>query len=220
MPTQAPPPLPHARRLTGVLSVLTAVTALVMLAGALTAEPPEWFIVVFEACVLVGCAFAILFWRGMFPIAPQMTILCVAGAILAGTAFGPVSVRWSLHGISLLPLVIGRGMIVLTLIAAAGVVALGDDRDAWRRTLRGALLFALFVAGSLGGWWVLVKSGFSNAVHGVITVAFTIVLYLVLTGLLAGAVHMVITAFADALKSRRERGKQDAGSPTTGHEPA
>jgi hypothetical protein len=220
MPTPAPTPTPHARRLTGALSVLTALSALVMLVGALAAEPPEWFIVIFEVCVLIGCAFGVLFWRGRFPAAPQMTVLCVAGTILAGTAFGPVSVRWSLHGISLIPLVIGRGLIVLTLIAAAGIVALGDDRDAWRRTLRGAVLFALFVAGSLGGWWVLVKSGFSSAVHGVITVAFTIVLYLVLTGLLAGAVHLIITAFADALESRRERGKQDPGSPTTGHEPA
>jgi len=221
--SQVPVPAPRARRLTAVLSGVIALSSFALIAGAVTASPkPAWFVVMFEAMVLVGCAFGVLFGLGRFRMAPQMTILCVLGTVLVGTTFGPVSVRWSLHGYSLFPLIIGRAVLVLVLGATAAVVALGDNREAWRRTGKGVGLLAGFLLGSAAGWWVLVRSGLTNSVHGVLVVAFSIVLYLILTGLLAGAVHLIITAFADALEKRAPRGSGNpsSGSPTTGHEPA
>ena len=222
--SQAAVPAPRARKLTAVVSVIISLSSLVLVAGAVTETPkPAWFVVMFEGMVLLGCVFGVLFGLGRFRVAPQMTILCVLGAVLVGTTFGPVSVRWSLHGYSLFPVIIGRAAMLLLLGATAAAVALGDNREAWRRTGKGALLLASFAVGSAAGWWVLVRSGLTNSVHGVITVAFSIILYLVLTGLLAGAVHLIITAFADALEQRRslrEGGNSSGGSPTTGHEPA
>ncbi len=152
----------------------------------------------FEFVIVVAAALGIPFARGAFREAPGMALLCIAGAIFAGSVLGYLSLNpRTLGSVSATPFLLAR-------VAAAGVIVAGAALNVLSRSRRGQVLF---VKGALLGAPVIAGAAmpFFPAGRRVIdailgmgttpTLVLGLAAALVLGGLLCASGHMVIHAF-------------------------
>lgn len=205
-----------SRWLGGVLCAAVLVSAVVLIVAALSAQPRAlWFLAAFEVVVAIAGGMGVAVALGWRREDAPASLACVALGVGLCTAFGFYGAGWAVAGIPL------RGLLAARL-AAAGVLALlaamlvigRDTRRALPRLLLGVALFAAFAA-MVGASW-LARARIASMPAGVRFLGGILAL-LVAIGLLAAAVHWVMSAF-DAGAAARERERPDApdGRATTG----
>ena len=192
------------RRGTLAVSALLAIGAIALVGLGAAASPPVWFVVGFEAVVLITAVFGILFGLGRFPQAPAMTLALLAGAVGLCSVLGYLSTSVTGHTVGPLPLkpVVGLRLALAALLGLGAVVAtLGLSPRLWRRALVGVALAAIPTA--LGAV-VLVGPGrpLIGAIGSLgvaVTAAAATVAFLAWVGLVSAGAHLVITTFERAL---------------------
>ena len=192
------------RQGTLVISGLLAISALILAGFGATANPPAWFVVGFEAVVLVAAGFGILFGLGRFPHAPAMTLALLAGSVGLCSLLGYLSTGVSGHVVGPIPLkpVVGLRIAAAGLLGlGAAVAALGMNPGHWRRGVLGLALVAIPTA--LGAV-VLVGPGRPlvgaiTSLGVIVTAAAATLAFLVWVGLVSAGAHLVITTFERAL---------------------
>ncbi len=192
----------------GAVNALIALSAIAGVAAALLAAAPLWYMLGFELVILVAAAFGLLIAMGRFSDGPALGLLCIVGAVAAGSVLGDLSTYLANPIRGPILHVYGKGGMVelpitlfMTLrLAAAGLVALGaawivlsrSPRQAlaslWRGLVcAGFLLLLLFAVWRLrshaAGLAPLVRT-LGGITIGVVALALT-----------AAAVHFTIRAF-------------------------
>ncbi len=158
--------------------------------GLAGAGHTAWFVAAFEVVALVGALFALGVGLGKFAWAPGLALLCVAGAVGAGTFLAHIG-----SGRQVLPswFLVARGGLTLALVAAAALSVLSRNPGAATRSLVRAAMFGVPLVAILGGAWVMRNQAL--ALPGAAKLGAGFVVFLIVTGLAAGAVHCAIRAF-------------------------
>ncbi len=180
-----------------LISALAAAPASLMMGSR-----PVWGMFGFEVVIVIASAMG-LFIRGrLFRDGPALGLLCIAGAVMAGSGLGYLSLGGGMRGgqlgaTSMLPLVGVRVLAAGTLgLLAAGIV-LSRDSGRWRTAIRGVLLLAPVVVGA-GLWWVGVLDPMVSAIGGMPGVFRALILLcvsLIAGTLLCAGLHVVIRSF-------------------------
>ncbi len=110
----------------GVAGLAFVASALALAGLSLTRSTvPSWSLLAFEGVVACAGVFAMLYWRGRFRDQEAMTLVCIAGTVMAASALSGLGARWSIEvkgraaGIGLTPWLLARTLL------AAGVGVLG-----------------------------------------------------------------------------------------------
>lgn len=192
------PPTP-LRAIVGLLGLATLASALVLAIAGLFTTPVAWALAGFEAITAAASLVALrVAWPRPLASTP-LALVCVAGTIVGATVLGYVGTNPHQAGpFQLAPWALARLAAAALLAAVAGLLALGHDRDAWRRLAVGLLLAApvLVVLGLLA--YAPARSAILSGVGGLpgpILALAGLVAFLVLTGLVAASAQLLITAF-------------------------
>jgi hypothetical protein len=172
----------------GVGVLLSALFALYL--GLLGSGHTPWFIVGFEAVTILAAVFAMLVGLGRFDSAPGMALVCAAGAIGAGTYMAHLG-----SGREVLPMWFLGARAILTgaLLLAAVLAVLARNQPAATRSLVRSGMFALPLGVILAGGFVMRHQ--IGTLPGGVKLIGGFFVFLLVTGLVAGAVHGVIRAF-------------------------
>ncbi len=121
---------------------------------AVARAPSNWATFGFSAIVSLSAFFGVLFSLGKLRDSPAMTLACITFAILVSSVLGYLGWdRWFVKGISRNWWLMGRALLVLGLLAATTLVALGHSRPAWRSLL--SALLAATPSAAIGAWYAL-----------------------------------------------------------------
>lgn len=189
----AVPPIPRVAGLVASgVSLLVLLSALTGAGAAALNSPPVWFMLGFELVIAIAAAFGVLVGLGRFGDGPALALLCVAGTIGTGSLLGYLAGSGNI-GVKLEPFLLAREAAGAVIAAAAAyIVLIRRPRLSVRRLVVGLLCAGAFAA--IGA--VLWK--FSGQLVGLGTLpgAFVgLVGAVTLLGLLAAAVHLLVSAF-------------------------
>lgn len=180
-----------------LLSALAAGPAALMMGAK-----PVWGMFGFEVVIAISAAMGLFVHGRLFRDGPALGVLCIAGAVLAGSGLGYLSLGGGLRNgqlgaVSMLPFLGARVLTAGALgLLAAGIV-LSRDPGRWSTAVRGVLLLTPPVA-VCGLWWVGVLDPVVSAVGAMPGVFRALILLVVgLAGgtLLCAGLHVVISAF-------------------------
>lgn len=192
-PADGVPPLGRGTGLfVALLSGLVLLSAVVGAGAAALHAPPIWFMLGFEVIIAVAGVFGVLTGLGRFLNGPALALVCVAGAVGAGSLLGFLAGRGNL-AIDLWPFLMARGVAAAAILAMAGWAVLSRrPQESWRRLGVGIACLIGFGAIAGGLWvaqgWLTGLGTMPGAIIGLVAGA-------TLLGLLAAAVHHVIRAF-------------------------
>lgn len=190
------------RQATLALSAVLGASAIGLAILAATAS--AWFVLGFEAVVLINAVIGLLFGRGRFPQAPAMTLALIAGGVglCSGLAYLSTSAAGYQVGPLSMTLVLAARLALAGLFGLGAVAAvLGASGAAWARVALGTVLV---LAPS-----VAVAAAFSDvgepltrrisAMGPAVAVGIAAAAFLVWVGLVSAGGHMIITSFERAL---------------------
>lgn len=194
---------PAFRAAVAVLSAATVLSALGLIGVSFTQHPPAWFLILFEAPVLISGVFGLLLAKGSRfggVSGPAMTMLCIAGCVGAGSLMGFVGTGRAVAGYSLTKVMIGR----------AGLAAVFGVLSALHVLMRRpALSVPLLLKGVLMGLPLPVVAfcvirGVGQAQYQALPEVVQILLalfgMLLVGGLICACVHLVVRAFQVCLE--------------------
>lgn len=205
-------------RAVGVLCGLLALSAAAtVVASALNAPQPAWFLTLFELVILLACLWgmrAALGAPGAHDAAGHgvvvMTLVCVALCVFVGSVLGYVSVNGRVWDVSLRPHVYVRVGAAALIALVSALAALRHD---WPRSVKRVLLGvamvlpALLVAGLL---YRGVGTARLAALPPFVRVGGACLGFVVWCGLLAAGVHAIFRGFEGSCAAAR-RSDGDAG---------
>lgn len=201
-------------RAVGVLCGLLALSAAAMVvAAALNAPQPAWFLMMFELVILLACVWGMraVFGAGRVDEgagggAAPVTLVCVSLCVFVGSVLGYVSVNGKVWDVGLVPHVYAR-------VGASALIALVSALDAlrhdWPRSVKRVLLGvalvlpALVVAGLL---YRGVGTARLAALPPFVRVGGACLGFVAWCGLLAAGVHAVFRGFEGSLAAARRPG--------------
>lgn len=189
----APPPLPRGIGLfIALLALLVLISAMVGIGAAGLQTPRVWFMLGFEVAILIASAFGVLIGLGRFAEGPALGLACVAGVIAAGSLLGYLAGQGNL-GVDLKPFLLARAMAAAGLaVGAAVAVLMRRPKLSLPRLSIGAICAVAFLATCAAAW------KFSSSLANMGTIGGALVGLLgsvAMLGLLAAAVHLLISAF-------------------------
>lgn len=194
---------PAFRAAVAVLSALTVLSALGLIVASFTQHPPAWFLILFEAPVLISGVFGLLLAKGSRfggVSGPAMTLLCIAGCVGAGSLLGYVGTGRAVAGYSLTKVMIGRaGMAAALAVLSALHVLLRKPSLSLPLLLKGVLIglplpvAAFCVMGGVG-------QAQYQALPEVVQILLALFGMLLVAGLICACVHLVVRAFQVCLE--------------------
>lgn len=187
------PPLPRGIGLfVSVVALLVLLSALVGIGAAGLQTPTVWFLIGFEVAILVASAFGVLIGLGRFADGPALGLACVAGVVGAGSLLGYLAGQGNL-GVDLKPFLLARAMAAAGIAFGAGAaVLLRNPRLSLPRLGIGIGCAVGFVIACALAW----RFSASLAHLGTVTGALLgLIATAIMLGLLAAAVHLLISAF-------------------------
>jgi hypothetical protein len=210
--TKLPRPIELTCLALGGIIVLASLAGVVL---ALLSSPTSWFFMGFELVNILAGAMLVLIGLGRFRNGLALALLCVAGAVGAGSALGHVGAAGAVYGIRLMPLTAGKGLIagVLVLIAAAYVLL--QDRSRTFPLLLKGVLWALPLVVMIVLWRLgiiqnlMAKIQTANVAFGVMA---WLTLLIVVVILICGAGHYFINAFIAGTAAGDEIAKKAEGT--------
>lgn len=179
--------------LTLIVSAIVGVSAIGVGVTALLQPRASWVMFGFEVVILVAATLGVLLARGRFGDGPALGLVSIAATIFIGSVFGYLGGGRTLFSVDLKPLLLARLVAALLLAAAAGWIVLSRD---WKATLppfiRGCA-FGLPIPALLFVLWKFraTLGGLSDALQ----LGLAIVVFSLITGLLAASVQFLIKAF-------------------------
>ncbi|MBX3357166.1 MAG: hypothetical protein KF745_01930 [Phycisphaeraceae bacterium] len=184
----------------------TAISALLLLSAVggiiltvVNTPKPAWFALSFEVAILGATAVGLAAGLRRTGRCTAMAYACVAGVVMAGSFLSGLSAHWTLGSLDLRLIVIARiaAAGVLALIAAWAILGRAPTRTVPMLARAGAA--GVVASGLLVGVWLLRAqfAGMSEVVRFVLGV----VVFLILTGLVAAAVDRLIRAFEIGVES-------------------
>ena len=192
----------------GVVNGAIALSAITGAAAALLSHSTLWYMLGFEVITLAAAVFGVLIAMGRFGDGPALGLLCVVGAVAAGSVLGdlstflanpiggPVLRTYGKGGMVELPITL-----FMTLrLAAAGIVALGaawivlsrSPREALRSLARGLACGAMLMIVLFLAWRLRCHAASFGAL---IRTLGGISIGVIALGLAAAAVHYIVRAF-------------------------
>jgi hypothetical protein len=190
------------RQATLAISALLGASAIGL--GVAAGAESAWFVLGFEAVVLVSAVIGLLFGRGRFPDAPAMTLALIAGAVALCTGLGYLSTGAAGYQLGPIPMTLvlaGRLAVAGLLALGAAAAALGTSSSAWGRIALGAVLVLAPTAAAAAAFSEpaepLVEAIASLNVAAAVGIAG--VGFLLWVGLVSAGGHMIITSFERAL---------------------
>ncbi len=196
-PRLKPPPKGILLLVLGVCAVV-ALSALGVGALAVLQPRPSWVMFGFEVIVLVAGVLGVQMGRGRHADGPALGLACIAGTILIGTAFGYLAGGRVLFSTDMRPLVLARAAAAIALACAAGWIVLSRDLKATLPPFIRGLAFGLPIPILLLVVWKLrgTMAGMSDAAQ----LGLAIVIFALITGLLAASVQFIVKAFDLGMK--------------------
>jgi hypothetical protein len=174
------------------VSAVVLLSSLVGAGAAALNSPPVWFMLGFEVVIAVAAVFGVLTGMGRFGEGPALALVCVAGAVGAGSLLGYLAGQGNI-GIGLKPFLLAREASAAAIAGAGGVIVMMRRPQVSVRRMAIGLACAGSFAGICAGLWV-----FGNRLSGLGTMAGALVglaSAVTLLALLAAAVHLIIGAF-------------------------
>lgn len=195
---------------------LVIVIGLATAAAALLQQPAAIFVVAFEFSFIAAGVFTLALASGRIATGRAVTLLCIAGAIVAPTVCGYLAVNGELMERNLKWWALVRLALGVVPFVFAGLeVALRDPAASSRRLGLGVLLLlpTVAVAGafSLPG----VRAAFGE-LHGLVQVLATLGGFFVILGSVCAAGHYFISAFEHGVAAAERSEDQLAAAPTAG----
>ena len=200
---------PLQRPILLVAAALGALTALSATAGAgLAAVNGEWFMLGFEAVVLIASVLCVLTGLGRFRQGPAIALLCYAGTFFAASFLGALRVDRSFLGplgsniltVNVASVRLDVDVLLLIRAATAGIVGaasgllimLRDLRASLTHLLRGTATGVALVAVLAGAW---AARGTVLNMHMAFRATLVVIAGLIVVALIAATVHLFIRAF-------------------------
>lgn len=192
--------------LTVLLGSLLAISAVFRLGQGLMASPPWYFVVGFEAIILVAAIVAILAGLNRFRQGPALAILCAAGATLALSGLGASSTGGGYQAALKDPFTLARlALAALLALDALAIAAARNPAPALR-----ALVTCIALAGIAGVLTapaaVPALRNALTALHPVATTVLAVVLFLAWVGFVSASVHQFARALLLANPRSAEAG--------------
>lgn len=209
-----PRPIELACLALGGLLLLVSLAGIIL---ALLSSPPSWFFMGFEFVNAFAAVMLMLLGLGRFRSGIAMALLCVAGAVGAGSALGHVGAAGQVYGIGLLPITAAKGLLAggLTLLAAAFVL-MQDRSKTFPLLIRGVLWGAPLVVLAVL-WRLNIIQNLMNSLQNASTALGVIgwlMLLIVVVILICGCGHYLINAFIAGTQA----GDRNASTSTTPQE--
>lgn len=195
-----PPPPRAVLKISAALGALLALSALARIAQALLASPPHWFLLGFEAIVLVAAAIAVLLARADRPgfrEGPALGLACVAGAVFVCSILGTVTklAASDLRTIFTDPFTLARMLFAGAFGALAAITIFARaPRKAAKSLATGGVLLAVAVV-IPAAWLVPPLRAAITALNPVLLTVVVVLVSLVLIALVSTGVGCVIAAF-------------------------
>ena len=185
-----------------------ALSAIAGAAAALLGQSPLWFMLGFELVTLGAATFGVLIACGRFSDGPALGLLCVVGAVAAGSILGDLS-TFSANPIrGPILYIYGKGgmvelpvtLVMVLRLAASGIVALGAawivlsrrPSESLRSLARGVVCALVLLVVLMVGWRLRSHAaGFGALIRTLGGISIGVVAL----GLSAAAVHYTIRAF-------------------------
>lgn len=187
-------------RLVLVCSVLLLLSAVAGLAFAATSRPPLWFLLGFEAMIVLAAVFGVLFGSGRFHDGPAICLLCIAGTIGLCSLLGFQSVRLA-SSVDVTPWFIARGCAAMVFGGLAALtVIVRDPRVAIPDLAKAGALGGVLVLTAVALW---LTRGRIGSMPGWAEFVVWLIAGVWMLGLLAPGVHLAIRGFARADQSGR-----------------
>ena len=187
-------PVPRGTLL--LVLIVSGVVALSAIAGASMAvlQPrASWVMFGFESVVTTAAVLGVLIGRGRYADGPALGLLCVAGTILVGSGFGYLGGGRTLFGINLTPFLLARAAAAgLLVLAAAWIVLARDPKATLPPFIRGAAFGAGVPIVLITLWKMRASIG---TIPDMAQVAIAIVVFVLVTGLIATSVQLLVKAF-------------------------
>ena len=194
------PPRPP-RMLSLAFSLLCAIAILSALFRAwqgLSHTPPNWFLLGFEAIVVLGALLGLFVAKGDvrgFREGPALGMACVAGAVLVASACGGASILGGFRDLASDPFTLARFALAGAMGALGALaVLIRRPRASFRSLVIGCVLSALALGVAVAISLPATRNAASN-VNPILVTVGVLVLGLLIIGLLSAGVHFAIRAF-------------------------
>ncbi len=189
----------------GVCAVIGVSALAGGVASVLPLPKPAWAMFLFEPVHLLACVLGLMFARGRFNNHAAMTLLSIAGVFILASPLAFIAIRGERISAIFGPVLLLRTACGIALAATAGALVLNRKPATWRPFLIGSALLAPL--GLVGGLFITgIGRGSMQAVLGMAGFAgfmVQLVLFMVVTALLAAGVHLVVRAFEQAQTQSR-----------------
>lgn len=179
-----------ARVAAGVVGGVVALSAAGVGIAAAVHEPPVWFLVMFEAAMLLAGVIALLTGFGRFRESPPVALACAAGTVLGAAVLGWASSRATFTTVDPGVLLLARFGCAAALGACAAAMVLRRESMG---SLVGGVVLGAACMGVLAGAWAA-RRQIGGLVEGV-KYPLAILGFVVVTALLGASVHLLIRAF-------------------------
>jgi hypothetical protein len=176
--------------------------------GGVIPPKPAWSVMGFEAIIAMSAIFGLLLGAGRLRDTPALTVLCVAGAALAGGVLEYLSARASMSHLPLKAWLAGRLLAAIVLGACSVALVLGRHGRAWGALVR-AVAWGVPLAAA-AAWYRLAglaplnqpAPGLGDALRlGAIALVATLCAVC-----LCASVHFAVRAFTIAIDADRAAG--------------
>lgn len=195
-----------------VVSSLVGATAAAAAGMALLQARPSWVMFGFESVVLTAAVIGFLIGRGRYADGRAIGLLCVAGTFLVGSIFGYIGGGRMLFGVDLKPLLAFRGLAAAALVASAAWTVLSQNPRATLPPFIRGSLFGIAVPVILIIVWKF--RGSLASLPDMVQVAIAMVVFGLVTGLLAATVQLLVKAFDAGIRHAESAMAAPFGSAT------